>query len=159
LNPGKSHAETLLDLASQHVEGERDSIRRYEALATDASLGADIRFLISLIIADEVRHHRYLQAMTAALKSEVELRPAEGSLPAMTWRMDPAKRDECLAATQELLAIERSDLGELRRLKKQLRPFSGVTLWGIVVACMESDTQKHLEVLEFLTRHLKEMQT
>lgn len=153
----RSRAEKLVDLVSQHVEAERESIRRYEALATDTMLGSDIRFLISLIIADEVRHHRYLQALTAALKKEVEMQPVEGSLPTMTWRMDPAKRDECLTATEELLAVERSDLKELRQLRKELRPFSGVTLWDIVVSCMESDTQKHLDVLDFLKRHLKEL--
>ena len=153
----RSHAEKLVDLVSQHVNAERKSIRRYEALATDTALGSDIRFLISLIIADEVRHHGYLQALTGALKREVELQTVEGSLPTMTWRMDPGKRNECLTATEELLAIERSDLRELRQLRRELRPFSDATLWDIVVSCMESDTQKHLEILDFLKRHLKEL--
>jgi hypothetical protein len=60
-----------------------------------------------------------------------------------------------LAATQDLLAKEREDLQELKRLRKELRDTKDVTLWSVLVELMELDTTKHITTLRFVERHTR----
>jgi hypothetical protein len=54
--------------------------------------------------------------------------------------------------TKRLLASEKKDRAELRRLRRRLRSYSG-TIWPLLIDLMRSDTQKHIHILRYLVRH------
>ena len=64
----------------------------------------------------------------------------------MTVRDDPVLRNE----TERLLAFEKEDAKELRRLRKELRRSQGYPLLPLLVNLMLHDTAKHIDILRFI---------
>ena len=92
---GKNHmAETMIGAApweqelydhiASHQERERGLLERYQE-AADASGSSSFRYLVSLILEDEVRHHRLFADLAESLRTDVELRPQDARIP----RLDP----------------------------------------------------------------------
>jgi len=52
------------------------------------------------------------------------------------------------------LAAEEKDRAELRRLRKQLKPFEETTLWALIVDLVLLDTEKHTRILRFISDHI-----
>jgi hypothetical protein len=55
-----------------------------------------------------------------------------------------------MAVTDRLLAAERDDAKELKRLAKSLRDLRETTLWVLLVELMQADTAKHIKILSFI---------
>ena len=72
------------------------------------------------------------------------------TVPTMKVRDDPALREE----TDRLLAFEKEDMKELRRLRKDLRWSHGNPhgdpLLPLLVDLMLRDTAKHIDILQFI---------
>jgi hypothetical protein len=51
------------------------------------------------------------------------------------------------AATHKLLDAERRDQSELKKLRKELKPFADTTLWALLVDIMLLETDKHIHAL------------
>ncbi len=59
--------------------------------------------------------------------------------------------------TVSLLARERADEKELRRLSARLATLKDDTMWQLLVRLMEMDTDKHIAILEFVRRHARDV--
>jgi len=105
-----------------------------------------IRYLSQLILEDEKRHHRIIDEMLNQIRSVVEDLDLEPSTPAMVGRVS----DDLLAETKRLLAFEKDDLAELRRLRKDLKHTKAYPLLSLLVNLMIQDTRKHIEILGFI---------
>jgi hypothetical protein len=139
----------LYEHLTSHEENERRLLEDYHEAAAAAGSAA-FSYLADLIMEDEIRHHRLFRELASALRSDFELRPEEPAVPRpANWGPDP---EQVLAVTERLLAQERQDAAELKRLAKSVEELEDVTLWPLLVRLMEMDTAKHIAVLEFVRR-------
>jgi hypothetical protein len=144
--------EELYDHLTSHEQKEREMLVKYQE-AADASKSSAFAYLASLIVDDEIRHHKIFRDLASALKTEAELRPEEPVIP----RLDVRKIDpqHVLELTERLLENERADAKELRRLAGEMKDVKDTTIWWLLVKLMEMDTAKHIEILEFARRQAR----
>jgi len=148
-DPDRDVEHELISLLREHGQREGAALASYQRFAEESSDEA-IRYLVRLILEDEERHHRVIAEMLNQLQSfvwEVDLQP---SVPGMGRQADLAVPAE----TQQLLALEREDAKELRRLRKELRHSPRSSLLPLLVNLMIHDTAKHIEILKFIRAHV-----
>jgi rubrerythrin len=140
----------LVTLIAEHGHDEGALLARYEQVAGRVD-EPSIRYLVNLILEDEQRHHRVLieLANAIALDGVHDTAPAVPNIPSQKVI------DVGLAAeTAALLAAERRDRDELKRLRRKLKDFSETTLWTLLVDLMILDTEKHARILETIQHRL-----
>jgi hypothetical protein len=143
----------LYDHLVSHEDNERGMLVEYQDAAATSRSPA-FRYLASLIVEDEMRHHRVLRELASALKADAEFRPEEPAVPRLGhWGDDAA---HIVELTGRLLAREHADARELHRLAGEFKDVRHTTLWQLLVRLMEMDTAKHIEILDFVKRHAAE---
>ena len=144
--------EELYDHLTSHEAKEREILVKYQEAAA-ASRSVAFGYLASLIVDDEIRHHKVFRDLASALKSDAELRPEDPVIP----RLDLGKSDpqQVTELTERLLESERADAKELHRLAREMKDVKDTTMWWLLVKLMEMDTAKHIEILEFARRHTR----
>jgi len=144
--------EELYEHLTSHVENERELLQTYQQAASYSGSAA-FRYLASLIVEDEVRHHRMFEELAEALRTDVEMRPENPHIPRLDqWGGD---RERIVGLTEGLIAEEERDADDLGRLAKELREVKDTTMWHLIIRLMEMDTAKHLEILNFVRKHAK----
>jgi rubrerythrin len=139
-------SQQLVEYLTSHMDSEREVLRSYAQLVEDGQPD-HVRYLVELILADEVRHHQLFGEMINALRAEMDQRDISPRLPDFTaGRASP----ELLAETRRLLELERHDARELSRLKRELGKVDDTRWWTVLVEVMRLDTKKHVELLEFI---------
>lgn len=137
----------LVEWITRHAKEEGALLERYEHVSGESTSPAT-RYLVDLIVEDERRHHRVLTqiAHTIAWGS---LNNPDGGVP----RMIEGGGDGALVEqTRKLLATEKKDRAELRRLRRRLRTYSG-TIWPLLIDLMLLDTEKHMRILRHVVKH------
>lgn len=140
-------AQETVDHVTGHMDNEREALRAYGDLALRAR-DPRVRMLVEQILDDEIRHHQQFDELRAGLRAEMEGRGSEqrgGDGAGAGDGDDPAA---LLRTTEELLALEKADLAELRGLAKRLRQVEDTAWRAVVVDAMELDTRKHVLLLE-----------
>lgn len=144
--------QSLYDHLVSHEQTERELLVEYQQAAADSQSPA-FRYLASLIVEDEVRHHRLMKELAESLKLDAELAAGDPAVPRLGgWGPDPRKLAEI---GDRLVQHEEYDLALLRRLRKEMETVKDTTLWSLLVRLMELDTSKHVEILNFVRRHAK----
>jgi rubrerythrin len=133
-----------------HVQTERSLLEKYRE-ATERSPSKALRYLVNLLIEDEIRHHRIFAELAESLKTSALLGDDDPIIPDVDFRRDD--QEATLALTQELLENEEQDARDLQRLQRELREVKNTTLWSLLVELMERDTQKHIALLRFVKGH------
>jgi rubrerythrin len=133
---------------SSHVREEAAFLTHYEELVGQVDDEA-VAFLVRLILDDERRHHALFESMSDAARGA-----DDRALPAAP-RTNRETARTLLEPTERFLAAERDDQAELRRLRKDLKPARADTLWPLMVRLMEIDTEKHIQILEYLRDRLR----
>jgi hypothetical protein len=142
--------EGLYEHLTAHESNERGTLEEYQEAAA-ASGSAAFLYLASLIAEDEKRHHRIFDDLASALRTDAELRSEQPAVPRLdNWGPDPA---HVVELTERLMEREREDAKDLDRLNRELKDVRNTTLWGLLIKMMEMDTEKHLEILEFVRKH------
>lgn len=141
----------LYDHVSQHVTGEVEALKEYEALAGSTESKA-FAYAAGLILADERRHHEMLTELEETIRSSAELRTAPPPIPDLDLHKD---REAIVELSQKLLEIEKRDRQELKSLRKELRDYKDTTLWELVLAILDADNAKHRMILKFVRDHAK----
>jgi hypothetical protein len=140
----------LVDALARHGKEEGQLLATYARFASSAP-SPTARYLVSLILDDERRHHRLLGEIANAIGWSWETgRP--GALP----NVDVARResnDALVAETRALLREEERDKKELRKLRRKLEPYADTTVWALLVDLMIHDTEKHARILRFILDH------
>jgi rubrerythrin len=142
--------QALYEQLTSHERAERELLVEYEKAA--ASSSAAVRFLTGLILEDERRHHSLFRDLAATLRSDVELRPTDATIPPLDHLGPDADLAEIVT---RLIAHERADRRELRRLARELANEIDTTMWPLLVDLMRMDTEKHIAILEFVRRHAR----
>lgn len=144
--------ETLYEHLTSHEENERQLLIEYQQAAQAAKSPA-FAYLVSLIVEDEIRHHRLFADLAESLKTDAEMRPEEPRIPRLgRWGPEP---DRIVELSQRLMDHEQADQKVLKDLRRQMSDVADTTLWDLLVRLMEADTAKHIAILEFAERHAR----
>lgn len=133
-----------------HVETERAMLEKYAEVAERTDSKA-FRYLVKLLIDDEVRHHRLFDELAGSLETEALMKREEPDIPYMDFQR--ADRAAIREGAKDLLDNEERDIGELKRLQRELRDVKDTSLWGLLVELMQRDTEKHITILKFVREH------
>ncbi len=131
----------------QHGSDEGELLAVYEDVA-EHSTDEAARYLISLILEDERRHHRLLVEMANSIAWGDPSVSPDRATPAISGCVD----GELLLLTRKLRRAEEADYRKLRRMRRRLRPFAKTTMWTLLIDLMMLDTKKHATILRFLER-------
>jgi hypothetical protein len=140
--------QEVFDHVTRHVASEGALLSEYQQLAEDESGSPAFRYLAGLIFADERRHHQLFNDLAESIRQLAELRLEDHPIPSL--RGLRADRDRILETTERLLAAEKEDAKELKRLSKQLKDVRDTTLWGLLIELMQDDNAKHIKILQFI---------
>ncbi len=142
--------EQLYEHLVSHAQEEQHLLGPYREAAT-ASGSAAFRYLVSLIVEDEERHHRLFAELAESLRIDAEFRPEQPRVPHLD--LAGPDRDDIVQLTSRFLEQERQDARQLKHLKKELADVKDTTLWSLLVELMEADTAKHISILKFIEHH------
>ena len=148
--PDISPVERLLDDFEAHEAKEEEAIESYRNLRRELN-NPGTKFLLKMIIEDEEKHRKALKTMIATLKGSLTwARPArslEGELSVADTRLR--------SSTEKFIELERESIKECKAL---IRDSSGYYhgVFKILLESMIADSEKHIELLEFLRENLKE---
>jgi rubrerythrin len=150
--PGEvSPIERLLNEFEAHESKEEKSLEYYKKVLGDMP-NPMTRFLLQLIISDEEKHRAVIHAMVATLKGSLNWTKPAGSLEGDT---NSAKvNGELREATEEFIRIEKEGIKDYKTL---IGESSGYYhgLFKVLMDSMIRDSEKHIELLEFLKGSLK----
>jgi rubrerythrin len=138
---------------TSHVERERGMLQEYKS-AAETSPSKALRYLVNLLIEDEIRHHEILNELAESLENEAMLGGRDPIIPNMDFDQ-PANRDAVIDLTDQLLKKEQDDAQELRRLGHELRDVKDTSLWSLLIDLMQRDTEKHIAILRFAKKHTR----
>ena len=147
---GPSPVERLLNEFEAHESKEEKALEFYRK--TLEQLPDPLtRFLMQLIVSDEEKHRAVIHAMVATLKGSLTwTKPAGslegGDLTSMNGRLR--------GATDEFIRLEKDGIREYRTLAKESTGYYH-GLFKILLDSMIRDSEKHVELLEFLKGNLK----
>ncbi|HWO42519.1 MAG TPA: ferritin-like domain-containing protein [Candidatus Eisenbacteria bacterium] len=146
-----SPVERLLNQFEAHEAKEEKAIEQYRKLL--AQLPSPLtRFLMQLIISDEEKHRAVVHAMIATLKGSLLWRKPEGSFEGGG---DLAELNGTLAKiTEDFIRLEKAGIKEYRALAEDSRGYYH-GLFKVLLDAMIRDSEKHVELLEFLRDSLK----
>ena len=147
---GISPIERLLNEFEAHEAKEEKSLECYRQIMGEAP-DAMTRFLLQLIVSDEEKHRAVIHAMVATLKGSLTwTKPAGnlegGSLAGMNRKLR--------AATEEFIQVEKEGIGDCKKLAEESSGYYH-GLFKVLIDSMIRDSEKHVELLEFLKVSLK----
>ncbi len=149
---GNAWEEALHRHLISHVEQEQDLLDAYQSAAEESQSSA-FRYLVTVIIEEERRHHATFGELGKTLQTEVEHGADGFAVPRLGhWGFE---RERILELTEGFLAEEAKDDAALRELEAELDPVKDTTMWPLLVRLMRADTSKHLAILEFIKEHVE----
>jgi bacterioferritin (cytochrome b1) len=149
---GLSQVERLLAEFEAHEAKEEHALDQYKNLLAGVTQPVT-RFVVQMIVSDEEKHRAVTHAMISTLKGSLTWTRPAGSLEG---EVAPAAAvDELLAVTEEFLDLEKAGLREYKMLLKESADYYQ-GLFQILLNSMIRDSEKHVELLEFLRGRLKE---
>jgi len=138
----------IVALLERHSNDEGRLLSAYQHFVEDADSPA-VRYLVSMILEDERRHHRAMAEIANAVAwGDPQLSP-EPAVPDVPW---DAQDSTLLAETRRLLEEEHADRRNLQELRDQIRGLDDTTLWPLLIELMMLDTDKHIRILERVQR-------
>lgn len=139
-------AYEVVEALNRHGSEEAELLKRYQRFVEEAESPA-ARYLVKLILEDEERHHKMLEALANTI--------AWGSIdgPSVTLPAFPhrhATSGELRTETRALLRHEVRDRTQLRKLGRRLRSYGDAPMWNLLVDVMRTDTEKHIRILQLI---------
>jgi bacterioferritin (cytochrome b1) len=151
-SPEFSAVQHLMNEFKSHENDEAKHLRTYQEIAAQSE-DPLAHFLLGLIIADEERHQQIVGRMVARLEKDLAWKPSEGT--ARKIRPSAAKVVRLQAALERFLAVERSGIKDYERLR-QASGGVGHDIFELLCRTMVYDSEKHIDILEFLLRRLRQ---
>ncbi|HJU50725.1 MAG TPA: hypothetical protein VJ815_00190 [Acidimicrobiia bacterium] len=145
-------AQQLTHYLQEHMDTEREALRSYAHLAEETKSDR-VRFLIQMVIDDEVRHHRLFQDMIHWMRSEHSGRDDIESRIGSTASVGVGdEREHLVELTDRLLEMEQDDERELKELEKIVTEVADTAWWSSLVEAMRLDTRKHIMLMEAIKK-------
>jgi rubrerythrin len=147
-----SPVERLFNEFEAHESKEEKSLEQYKKLAREMPSPAT-RFILQLIISDEEKHRAVIHAMLATLKGSLLWTKPEGSLEGATELAGLNGR--LRATTEEFIRLEKDGIKHYQQLAEESKGYYH-GLFKLLLDSMIRDSEKHVQLLEFLRASLKE---
>ena len=150
-NDELSHVERLLNEFEAHEGKEERAIENYRKILSDIK-NPVTRFVMQMILSDEEKHRAVTHSMVSTLKGSLTWTKPAGTLEGGP---DEANiNQQLLAITDEFIELEKSGIREYKVLLKQSADYyHGV--FKILLNSMIRDSEKHVELLEFIRQRVK----
>jgi rubrerythrin len=147
---GISPVEKLLNEFEAHENKEEKALEIYRKMLGDMP-NPLTRFLLQLIVSDEEKHRAVMHAMVATLKGSLTWTKPPGSLEGAGELA--AMNGRLRGVTDDFIRLETDGIKEYRSLAKESSGYYH-GLFKILLDSMIRDSQKHVELLEFLKESL-----
>jgi hypothetical protein len=112
-----------------------------------------IKLLLRMIVSDEEKHHAITRAMAATLKGDLAWTNRDDAIHGVYDLK--AEKENLLDVTEDFIAIEKEGINEYRALIHESKGYYR-DLFVLLFRSMIRDSEKHIEILEFLRKRLKE---
>ena len=145
-----SPIERLLNEFEIHEGKEERYLEDYRKALCGVKNPAN-HFVLQLIVAYEEKHRAVSHALVATLKGSLTWSKPEGSLEGEAD--GAAANAKLLAVTEEFINLEKEGIREYKSLLKDSAGYYH-GLFKILVNSMIRDSEKHIELLEFLRQRL-----
>jgi hypothetical protein len=146
-----SPVERLMKEFEGHETHETVFLRRYREIL-ETTHNPLVKFLVELIVADEEKHQVVLHAMTSTLKGSLTWAHLHNAIEGADNL--GKEKDEMLKVTEDFIHVEEQEIGEYRKLARTTkRYYQG--LFTLFLATMIHDSEKHVEILQFLRKKLE----
>jgi rubrerythrin len=146
-----SHVEKLLNEFEAHEGKEEQTIEGYRKILSDIQ-NPVTRFVIQMILSDEEKHRAVTHSMVSTLKGSLTWTKPAGTLEG--GADEASINRQLLAVTDEFIALEKSGIKEYKALLKQSADYYH-GLFKILLNSMIRDSEKHVELLEFIRERVK----
>ena len=146
-----SAIEKLLNEFEAHESKEEKSLEQYRSAIGNIKDPVN-RFVLQLIVSDEEKHRAIVHAMAATIKGSLNWTKPAGSLEGIPD--DVAANNKLLAVTDEFINLEREGIKEYKSLLKVSEDYYH-GLFKTLVGAMIRDSEKHVDMLQFIRERLK----
>jgi rubrerythrin len=144
--------ERLMNEFEAHESQEARFVQRYKEIA-EKTKNPLIKSLLQLIISDEEKHRAITHAMVSTLKGDLTWTKQEGALRGLYELRE--EKEELLDLTEQFIQVEKEGIKEYKDLIKESKGYYR-DLFVLLFQSMIRDSEKHVEILEFLRERLKE---
>jgi hypothetical protein len=145
-------AQQLAHFLQEHMDNDREVLREYARLAEETK-SDQVRFLINVILDDEVGNHRIFQDMVNWIRAEHAQRGDIETSIGSTQSSVGDERDQLLLMTDRMLDLaKRDETRLLRELEKMVTDVADTAWWATLVDAVRHDTRKHIMLLEAVRR-------
>ncbi len=146
-----SPVERLMKEFESHETHEAIFLQRCREML-GATHNPMVKFLVELIVADEEKHHTVLNTMTSTLKGSLTWTQLQNAIEG--GNNLSKEKNKLLKMTEDFIGVEQKEIGEYRKLARTAkRYYQG--LFTLFLAAMIHDSEKHIDILEFLRNRLK----
>ncbi len=152
--PEISAVEQLMNKFESHEEQEGEFIQQYKEVA-GRSKNPLVKFLLNLIISDEEKHRAAIHAIVTTLKSDLTWTKQEDSFQGFGGLDKEGEGKDLLRLTADFIQHEKEGIRDYKILLKSSEGY----YFGVFELLLHSiirDSEKHVEILEFLSRKLRE---
>jgi hypothetical protein len=111
------------------------------------------RFILQLIISDEEKHRAVIHAMIATLRGSLRWTKPEGSLEGPADLAET--KSQLRISTDAFIELEKEGIRECKTLVKESSGYYH-GIFKVLLDSMIRDSEKHIDLLEFLKENLKE---
>lgn len=146
-----SEVERLTNELEAHEGEELGFVRRYREMLEETR-DPVVKFLVQLIVTDEERHHAIAHAMVSTLKGSLAWTHMEDAIEGL-YNLGKEK-DKILKMTEDFLRLERKEIKEYKKLMQATKGYYH-GLFNLLLKGMIHDSEKHVEILEFLKKRLE----
>jgi rubrerythrin len=148
---GISPIEKLLNEFEAHEAKEDHALEIYKQ--TMAHMPSPLtRFLMQMIVSDEEKHRAVMHAMVSTLKGSLTwTKPADSLESGGPSAMNGKLRE----ATEQFIDLEKEGIREYKVLVKESSGYYH-GLFKVLLDGMIRDSEKHVELLQFLKESLKD---
>lgn len=147
-----SEVERIMNEFEAHESQEGKFTRRYKEIA-EKTKNPFVKFLLQLIVSDEEKHHAITHAIVSTLKGGLTWARSEDAIHGLYDLGEEG--DELLGLTENFIQLEKAGIKEYRNLIKTSKHYYK-GLFVLLLQSMIRDSEKHIEILEFLRQRLKE---
>ncbi len=151
-SPWVSEVERILNEFEVHEGQEEKFTQRYKEIA-GKSQNPFVKFLLQLIISDEEKHHAVTHAIVSTLKGGLTWTRPEDAIHDLDDLGE--EKGELLEVTEDFIKLEKKGIREYRGLIKRTKGYYH-GLFVLLLQSMIRDSEKHVEILEFLRQRLRE---
>ncbi len=149
-----SEIEKLMNQFDAHEDLEGEFVQRYREIK-EKSQNPLIKFLFQLIISDEEKHRATIHAIATTLKADITWTHPEDALRGFSELNKDTENKELLNITMDFIQHEKEGIKEYKKLSKSSKNYYR-GLFNLLLKSIIRDSEKHVEILDFIRRRLKE---